>query len=496
MGTLLRVVVCGFAFLGAGRVASATDVPLTGPPAASFGPGNLDLVVGGVGLATQPATFSITVPAGGTVVAAYLYLNGRGVGDESVVLNGVATDAPLVAQSGLLPSGDCQHIETRRVELSGALALGEGTNTFTVDGYEQCLPGGAFVVAVVSHSAAPERTVAILEGADYAYHAFAAPFGPDTEVGAFTFAARTDTREARVFLFTHDTEPDHGDAIWTLAASSSSTPVPASLIGGANGATLLEIDRLGVPTGSGGFGVGPELDIVAEDVPIPADADYLAFQVASPGDANGDSLGLSVAVLALETAGDGGGPGPHGGGTCGDHVVDPEEACDDGNLASGDGCSDTCTVEAQAKTIDAILRVRRHRRERLWYFTQLPGLPSDLVGTAPVHLTLVANGLTILDLEVPAKAWQRVEPRATTAVPSGRFASTRGRIGDTRLRYLRLWPMSQKPTYNLKFKVKREMLRRPGGITQLTSIIRVGDHTFTTTDGMIIRRKGKILRNS
>jgi hypothetical protein len=39
------------------------------------------------------------------------------------------------------------------------------------------------------------------------------------------------------------------------------------------------------------------------------------------------------------------------------------------------------------------------------------------------------------------------------------------------------------------------MLKRPAGITQLTSIIRVGDQTFSTTDQMIIRRKGKILRN-
>ena len=30
---------------------------------------------------------------------------------------------------------------------------------------------------------------------------------------------------------------------------------------------------------------------------------------------------------------------------CGDHVVDPGEACDDGNLTPGDGCSATCTIE-------------------------------------------------------------------------------------------------------------------------------------------------------
>lgn len=33
--------------------------------------------------------------------------------------------------------------------------------------------------------------------------------------------------------------------------------------------------------------------------------------------------------------------------TCGDSTVDATyEACDDGNIVSGDGCSSTCTIEA------------------------------------------------------------------------------------------------------------------------------------------------------
>jgi cysteine-rich repeat protein len=207
---------------------------------------------------------------------------------------------------------------------------------------------------------------------------------------------------------------------------------------------------------------------------------------------------MSVAVLVLPTEADQGPNGPGGGDeACGNGTIDGVEACDDGNPTAGDGCSETCEVEEHAKTIDAIIRVRKHRRERIWYYTQLPGLPSDLVGAAPVHVTLLANGHSILDLEVPVKAFQRVEPRATTSLPTGKFASAaQGRIGDARLRYLRLWPASQQPSYNLKFKIKREFLKRPGGINLLTSVIRVGDRTFTTTDSMIVRRKGKIVRNA
>lgn len=38
---------------------------------------------------------------------------------------------------------------------------------------------------------------------------------------------------------------------------------------------------------------------------------------------------------------------------CGDHVVDPGEACDDGNLTADDGCSPTCTTEIADAGADA-----------------------------------------------------------------------------------------------------------------------------------------------
>jgi len=499
MKSVLRIVAIGLALVGSAWAVRAADVPLNGAPAESFGPGNLNVFVSGAGLENQPATFSVGIPAEATVVAAYLYINGRGVGDENVIVNGMAVVAPLVAESDPLPVEGCQRIETRRITLTGGLALSHGPNEFTVEGYDQCGPGGAFVVAVVSQPSAPMRTVTIVEGADYGFHDFLPPFGPNTDVGAIEFSPIVGSRVGHAFLFLHDAVADKADSLWTLTASSSTTPIPSSLVGGAGGATLFEIDRLGVSTSLGGYSHGERLDIVSTDVSVPSDADYFAFQAESPAGGNADGIGMSVAVLVLPTDADGGPSGPGGGGdeACGNGTLEGLEECDDGNLAGGDGCSGTCEVEGLAKTIDAIIRVRKHRRERVWYYTQLPGLASDLVGSAPVHVTLLANGHTILDLEVPVKAFQRVEPRATTSMPAGKFASAaQGNLGDARLRYMRLWPASQQPTYNLKFKVKREFLKRPGGINLLTSIIRIGDQTFTTTDSMIVRRKGKIVRNA
>jgi cysteine-rich repeat protein len=54
-------------------------------------------------------------------------------------------------------------------------------------------------------------------------------------------------------------------------------------------------------------------------------------------------LGACVAG-EISGAGDDTGPGP-GGPSCGDGVKDEAEDCDDGNQASGDGCSSTCGTE-------------------------------------------------------------------------------------------------------------------------------------------------------
>jgi hypothetical protein len=252
MKTLLRIVACGLLLAVAVSRATATDVPLNGPAAESFGPGTLDVVVGGVGLGVQPATFSVDVPVDTTVVAAYLYINGRGAGDADVVVNGVPMAAPLVAESSELPFGDCSHIETRRIDLVDAFALVPGTNTLTVDGYTACQPGGAFVVAVVNDPNAPAAHRRHPRGRRLRPQRLRSAVRPDTEVGAFEFAAVIGVRTGRFFVFTHDTQPDRADALWTLAHVVVDAD-PASLVGGSGGATLFELDRLGVPTSAGGL---------------------------------------------------------------------------------------------------------------------------------------------------------------------------------------------------------------------------------------------------
>jgi cysteine-rich repeat protein len=46
-------------------------------------------------------------------------------------------------------------------------------------------------------------------------------------------------------------------------------------------------------------------------------------------------------------------------GTCGDGVQDPGEACEDGNLVDGDGCSSLCTVEEPSLVLPTLASIQR-----------------------------------------------------------------------------------------------------------------------------------------
>jgi len=526
LNTLLPILLVGALAFPAS--AGAGDVPLTGAPITDFGGDvRVGVITAGVGLQTQPATLSVTIPRDKLAVISFLYVTGRGSGDARITLNGEPRDMPLFGRAGPLPFDASQSAETRRIALG---YLAPGTHTFTIDGYDQRVPGGAYVVIVVTDEDAPVGRVKILEGADYAYQGFPPPFGPNTETAAFTFAPATERRTARLILFLHDMQPDRSDAVWVMAAASAEVPIFDSLVGSER-AERVERNRLGVPARDGGFSLGPQLDRFTTDVVIPAGADYLAFQVESPKAVSGvvgDSLVLSTAILTLPTSGgDGGGggtttsttlgggggsstttttPGGGGGGSsttsttqpgalppnCGDGVLNLDEECDDGNHIDGDGCGATCAAEDTAETWELALRVRPKGVERLDYLTLLLDVPSALLGSAPVHIMLSSRGFQMLDAELPASAF-RVRPHPTLAQPDARVAKAEGKFGIWHIK-LALKPVTGIRAYNAKLIVRGEMLPDMFKILYLTANIRIGDVVYTATERLRANRNGKFLR--
>ena len=64
---------------------------------------------------------------------------------------------------------------------------------------------------------------------------------------------------------------------------------------------------------------------------VPAGSEWVAFQLESEGDQDGESGSWSGASFLY-------GELP----VCGDGILDPGEECDDGNTNDGDGCSSDC----------------------------------------------------------------------------------------------------------------------------------------------------------
>jgi len=73
-----------------------------------------------------------------------------------------------------------------------------------------------------------------------------------------------------------------------------------------------------------------------------------------------------------------GGDDDEGGGVCGNGIKESGEACDDNNTASGDGCSSTCSDEADTPTLNIA--------------PDKPTFNTELLTTNMVTLTLQASG--------------------------------------------------------------------------------------------------------
>lgn len=102
---------------------------------------------------------------------------------------------------------------------------------------------------------------------------------------------------------------------------------------------------------------------------------------------------------------------------CGDGIVDPGEECDDGNVASGDGCSATCRVENGPGVT--------YKTAASWSLVDLatktetscpPGFDTAAIHSQPVDAGGQPAGTPVIDLfDCAAKTG------TTSALPAGRY---------------------------------------------------------------------------
>ena len=292
---LALTVGCGDGGLDPSRPASGSSDP--GPYRASGVGGGLGLVVDGVGLRTQPASFSVDVPVADAseVVAAWLYWSGRGgnnVGDDSIVINGMTYDggttpAVELASSYAVNSG-ARWAFFYRMDVKSLIT--PGTNSFDVSGFDlpaDILEDGIGIAVIYADDESEYTEIHVLEPFEFVYWG-------DIDftqgmVHPFSFDSAAVLREGRFVLFAGDAKDDRPDTIWWTTGAGAP---PADMIGGPFDSI---VDALVSANGD-------EFDVLdVTGIPVPAGDDFFAYQLESPQEGNGDSMLHSFAAFCVPT---------------------------------------------------------------------------------------------------------------------------------------------------------------------------------------------------
>lgn len=346
---------------------------------------------------------SVTVNPPGPILGVYIHWVGveddtpPGVGTSIVTING----APVVGQLSTPPADFAPiprwfswyaNIGPAAGPFAGLDLVDDANKTIDFADWDTSLAfkatnGAAVTVIYDTGACATPTTIEIHTGVDYYHHRterfselFEFSFPPDPADRVVTFhVAHAGTDAAQTSC--------RGGAVWMLAGTG---PLPtADLLDvavndrgfGINGgieivndpftnATMPCVPRVnpapdqpyeaGHPCPNGGIAtcpyralalrpidggdVGAEFAVVEIDVLVPANSEWVVFQLESEADQDGESGSWAGSAFVLSALG-----------VCGDGILDIGEECDDGNTTSGDGCSATCTVECNPNLAPAIV---------------------------------------------------------------------------------------------------------------------------------------------
>ncbi len=255
------------------------------------GAGPVNIAVGGVGLFSQPGTFTLNVPVGDAadILEAYFYWAGRSFGttpDLTIVINGVEYTGDL--RDGYLVNSGLRTAFFYRLDALAHGLVDPGANSYTVSGFDHGAGGltdGIGLAVIYADPGSEYTDIITIEPNEFLY--WDDPDFTQGIVHTLSFAATTEARNGRFVAFVGDCKADRPDRLWWTVGSG--TP-PGDLIGGPY--SYLENEFVSAN--------GPEMDVLDRGpVPIPAGADYLAYQLESPPPGNGDSFLHTFAALCI-----------------------------------------------------------------------------------------------------------------------------------------------------------------------------------------------------
>ena len=296
----------GLVLAGVPSVAGAEGTETLGPPSIAVAAGT-GVAVGGVGLFTQPASFTLTVPDDAVVKQVLLYYEaGHHPGDMSgdepdheVQINGVVVHAQRIG--GPTPFYLDVLTATHRADVTALGFVRPGTNTIEVSGLDVDEVDDGAGMLVIYEQSGRNVQLGVVDGNDIAFVGFEPP--RDTTVPqTFTFEPADVDRVASLTLLTgsvHDPAPTPNPS-----GDQKNRPNFVEVTSGGR------VTRLADPLGD----QAPEWDAGSVDVTIPAGATSLTARYLSEYDETGDlpaSLVWLGAALAVPLAQPPAPPRPH-----------------------------------------------------------------------------------------------------------------------------------------------------------------------------------------
>jgi hypothetical protein len=284
--------------VGAG-LAGADGTETLGPPVGVTVATGTGVSVAGVGLgghtgvANQPGTFTVSVPAGATVKQVLLYWEGHvhqgSTPDNTVTLNGTSVTGSLIG--GPTFFFDDVHAAGFRADVTGLGLVGAGNTSLTVAGLANDFANNGAGVVVIYDQGTTPAAIAVRDGIDLAFVSFPAP--RDTTVPqTFNFPAAAEPRTATLGVMAASVEPNRPNAIVVTTGGVTTTMV-----------NPLFSEQ------------GADFDAKTMPVTIPAGATSATVQVLSTGDGSGRlpaSLSWIVGTLSVPGVRQGAGTGTPG----------------------------------------------------------------------------------------------------------------------------------------------------------------------------------------
>ncbi len=261
--------------LNGGGTAWADGTERLGPPAGISVESGSGIAVGGSGLFSQPAAFSVRVPQGASVRQVLLYWEGQSSesepGDDTIVVNGREVRGRLIGGPTRFFPG--AHSSSFRADITALDLVGSGTTALTVEGLSFSYRSNGAGVLVIYEEAGRSSDVILRDGNDLAFVGFSGSL-QTTVPQTYAFAPAATARTARFAVMAGSVAADRPNAV--AITMDGTTTKRRNLLGSFEGE---EWDTLTIP------------------IEVPAGATSVTVQMLSEGDGTG-RLPASLAWVA------------------------------------------------------------------------------------------------------------------------------------------------------------------------------------------------------